>query len=93
MSDRPSPSALPPRLMTDAQVADMLALPSVQALRDMRSRGGGPPVVRLGTRVRYLPRDVMDYIAANRAAPTRTRKSKSSTGTTSEAGAGEEVSS
>lgn len=70
-------TSLPPRLLTDAQVADMLALPSVQALRDMRSRGGGPPVVRLGTRVRYYPRDVIEYINANREQPSRTRKSKS----------------
>ena len=75
MSERPV-HALPPRLLTDAQVADMLALPSVQALRDMRSRGGGPPVVRLGARVRYAPRDVVEYINSCRAEPTRTRKPK-----------------
>lgn len=75
MSERPVQS-LPPRLLTDVQVAEMLALPSVQALRDMRSRGGGPPVVRLGARVRYTPRDVVAYINECREEPRRTRKSK-----------------
>jgi len=89
MSDRPAPPALPPRLLTDAQVAEMLALPSVQALRDMRSRGGGPPVVYLGTRIRYTPRDVVEYINACRRAPTPTRKTKAKS--TSTTGTGEEV--
>lgn len=88
VSDRPS-TGLPPRLLTDADVAEMLALPSVQALRDMRSRGGGPPVVRLGTRIRYTPRDVVEYINACRETPTRTRKPK--TRTTSTASTDEEA--
>lgn len=66
-------ATLPPRLLTDAQVAELLAM-SVQALRDMRSRGGGPVVVRLGTRIRYDPRDVAAYIAAHRAAPKAGRR-------------------
>lgn len=77
MTARPAPpSPTLPRLLTDTEVAHMLALPSVQALRDMRSRGDGPPVVRLGTRIRYYPKDVAEWIAAHREEPRRTRKER-----------------
>ncbi|MDO5633290.1 MAG: helix-turn-helix domain-containing protein, partial [Micrococcus sp.] len=57
-----------PRLLTDADVAFILNL-SVQAMRDLRSRGGGPDVTRLGGRVRYHPEDVAAFLAARREAP------------------------
>jgi hypothetical protein len=55
----------------------MLAM-TPDALRQLRSRGGGPPVVRLGATVRYRPRDVVEYIDAHVQQPTRTRKEKRS---------------
>lgn len=78
-----------PRLLTAEDVVQILALPSVQALRDMHSRGQAPPRQPLGhRRVRYDPIALADWIDAQHDTPTPTRKPKSPAPAASE---GEEV--
>ena len=38
------------------------------ALRKARSRREGPPYIKLGSRVRYLPADVVEYMRRARKA-------------------------
>ncbi len=53
------------RLLTTNEVAPMLNM-TPAALKQARHKGGGPPWIKLGTRVRYAPADVRAYLAANR---------------------------
>lgn len=55
----------PDRLLTTAECARWLAV-SEQTLRNMRTRGGGPPCTKVGRAVRYVASDVEAYLAARR---------------------------
>jgi hypothetical protein len=56
------------QLLTEPQAADRLAL-KVATLRARRHRGVGPPFLRLGRAIRYIPDDIENYLAANRHIP------------------------
>lgn len=56
---------LPPRLLTEPEAAKLLCM-TPAALRKARSRGDGPPHIKLGSRVRYLPGDVVEYMRRGR---------------------------
>ncbi len=56
-----------PLTETDAEARLGLKVPT---LRAWRHRGIGPPFVRLGRAIRYLPSDIDRYLAANRQVPT-----------------------
>lgn len=49
-------------LWDDKQLAKRLSVAD-QTPRAWRLRGGGPPFVRLGRRIRYQPRDVEKFIS------------------------------
>lgn len=67
-------------LLTPQQLADLLGL-SVQTLYNRRSLGASmPPAVRIGTKVRFRPRDVEDWLAGlevNKPAPVPTAADES----------------
>lgn len=50
-----------------AEAADLLGLPSTQALRDLVYRGKGPVPVRVGRRVLFAVADLDAWVAAHRA--------------------------
>jgi hypothetical protein len=54
--------------LTEAEAAGRLGL-KVATLRAWRHRGVGPPFVRLGRAIRYLPADLDAYLGANRHTP------------------------
>lgn len=61
----PAPRRMPPRLITTEDVAAWLGF-TTDEIKRMRSRGRGPAYVKLGTKVRYDPRDVQAFIDSNR---------------------------
>ena len=71
---QPEHPAMPPAaklaagyLLTDAEVAELCGC-AVATLRNMRWRGEGPAVTRLGKRmVRYTPEAVQSFIDGNKA--------------------------
>lgn len=66
-------SKLPPRLLTEPEVAAMLSM-TPAALRKARSRGTGHPrFIKLGSRIRYAPGDVVDYMRRARETETQNR--------------------
>ena len=59
-----------PRLVTEAEAAEMLGM-TVSFLQARRVRGGGPPFVRVGSRtVRYDIRDLESWIRRQRREST-----------------------
>jgi hypothetical protein len=56
-----------PHIATSPQVAAIMQT-TVDALRMTRYRGGGLPYLKVGASVRYLRKDVLDYLAAHRTA-------------------------
>jgi predicted DNA-binding transcriptional regulator AlpA len=58
-----NPASLAPLLLTEAQVADLLAI-SPRTLQMWRYKGGGPKYVKAGAAVRYRPADVDDWLAS-----------------------------
>lgn len=56
------------RLLTAQQTADLLNLPSVQALYSRRSRSNGsaPPAIRIGGALRWRRSDIDAWLAAHR---------------------------
>ncbi len=53
---------LPPRLLTEKDVAQALSL-SVRTIQAFRLRGGGPRFIKIGSRaVRYRPEDVSAFL-------------------------------
>jgi hypothetical protein len=64
MADLLAPEELPP-IATAGQVAEVVQT-TVDALAQDRYRRRGIPYVKIGGRVRYLRRDVLDYLAASR---------------------------
>lgn len=71
MKNSSIPMAAPPaaveRLLTPADLADLLQLP-VQTLAVWRSAGEGPAYHRVGKHVRYSVPDVTAWLSARRAA-------------------------
>ena len=61
------------RHLDDAGVADILGC-SAAAVQVRRSRGAGPPYLKIGASVRYRVRDVLDWAAAQRVDPKTRRK-------------------
>ncbi len=53
----------PAPLLTPIQLAEILSVP-VDTLRSWRSRGVGPPALKVGRFVRYQPADVQAWMAA-----------------------------
>lgn len=51
------------------EAADMLGLPSVQALRDLVYKRQGPLPTRIGRRVRFAHRDLVAWADSHRDAP------------------------
>ena len=51
-------------LWSEKQCAERANL-TISYLRAKRSRGGGPPFVRIGRMVRYYPQDVRDWLASH----------------------------
>lgn len=56
--------------VVDEKEASGIVLEAVTTLRTKRCRGGGPPFIKLGTRVGYVRRDLFEYIAARRRTST-----------------------
>ena len=56
-------------LLTEHQVAQLLHV-KVKALQAWRSRGGGPPFIKLGRCVRYRLEDLEVFLTASRRAST-----------------------
>ncbi len=56
-------------LLTEQQVAAFLHV-TVKALQAWRSRGGGPPFIKLGRGVRYRLEDLEAFVTASRKAST-----------------------
>jgi predicted DNA-binding transcriptional regulator AlpA len=54
--------------LTEPDAAARLGL-KVATLRAWRHQGRGPAFVRLGRAIRYLARDIDDFVHANRHAP------------------------
>ena len=54
--------------LTEPDAAARLGL-KVATLRAWRQQGRGPAFVRLGRAIRYLARDIDDFVHANRHAP------------------------
>jgi len=55
--------ALPERYLTPEDLAELLALPSVETLYQWRRKRTGPPAFRVGKHLRYDPADVHIWIA------------------------------
>ncbi|NUK12897.1 helix-turn-helix domain-containing protein [Streptomyces lunaelactis] len=55
-------SGLPDRYLTPEDLADMLALPSVETVYSWRKKRIGPPGFRVGKHLRYDPVAVRDWI-------------------------------
>ena len=53
-------------LLDEHDVAELLKM-SVHTLRQWRSVGRGPGYVKLGSRVRYRPDDINDWLKESRA--------------------------
>ena len=53
------------RLLTTSEVAELIAS-TPAALKQMRQRGTGPRYIKLDTRVRYAPADVMAWVNEGR---------------------------
>lgn len=53
-----------PRTWSSAETADFLGI-SEKALRERRTRGTSPPFLRMGRSIRYVPRDVAQWIEDN----------------------------
>jgi len=66
-----SPSAQSPAslLLTEAQVADRLAI-SPRTLQMWRYKGGGPRYIKIGSAVRYRPMDVDSWLERQTRAST-----------------------
>ncbi len=56
-------------LLTEQQVAALLHV-KVKGLQAWRSRGGGPPFIKLGRCVRYRLEDLDAFLTASRRAST-----------------------
>lgn len=54
---------LPERYLTPEEVAELLALPSVNTLYQWRRKRTGPPAFRVGKHLRYDPADLHQWIA------------------------------
>lgn len=54
---------LPERYLTPEDVAELLALPSVETLYQWRRKRTGPPAFRVGKHLRYDPADLQLWIA------------------------------
>lgn len=54
------------RLLTTSEVAELLQM-TPDAIRVMRQRPGGIRYIKLGTRVRYAPADVMAWVNEGRS--------------------------
>ncbi|MCB4209172.1 helix-turn-helix transcriptional regulator [Arthrobacter sp. UM1] len=67
MTTAPGPqrNPLPPRMLTTDDLAAFLAITPDEVKR-MRVTGTGPEYVKLGRRVRYLPRDLYAWLEENR---------------------------
>ncbi len=59
---------LPPRLMTEVEVAEVQQK-SIQTLRNDRHLGRGTPYIKSGRSVRYSPYDVAEAILKGRINP------------------------
>jgi predicted DNA-binding transcriptional regulator AlpA len=64
-------------LLNEVGAARVLCL-SVRTLQAWRSKGTGPPFVRVGRAVRYRRSDIVDWIAANVVAPAHHQPPNSS---------------
>ena len=53
-----------PRLLTETEAAEMTDV-RPQTMAVWRSKGVGPPYVKVGRNVRYRPRDIEEYIEKN----------------------------
>ena len=62
-----------PGLLKDVEAAARCGM-SVSAFRNWRLRGGGPKFVRLGSAIRYDPRELDRWIADNTCAHTSERR-------------------
>jgi len=58
-----------PDPLTELEAAARLGL-KVATLRAWRHRGRGPTYLRLGRAIRYLSRDLDEFVQANRHGPT-----------------------
>jgi len=54
----PAPPASGPEYLTTAEAAELLGV-TVKGLEGMRTRGKGPPFIRVGGRVRYCVSDLL----------------------------------
>ena len=61
-----TPPALPGRLLSVQEVAELLQVP-VKTIYQWRHRGGGPRPMRLGKYLRFDPVDVATWIEARKA--------------------------
>jgi len=66
-------TSTPSRLLTIEEVADLLQLP-VNTLYQWRSRGDGPPGMRLGRHVRYSPEGVERWLSDQAKADRSSRE-------------------
>lgn len=55
--------------LTEAQLAQRWAI-ARKTLQAWRLRGGGPKFVRIGTAIRYMMADVLEYESANKCDST-----------------------
>lgn len=58
-----------PEVARDGEVAEYIGS-TKGALAQDRHRGRGIPYVRIGSRIRYLRADVLNYLNQNRVVPT-----------------------
>jgi hypothetical protein len=72
MNITPAPSTAAGKLdlIPEVQFAQLRRC-KVTALRNERSRGAGPPFVRLGRAVFYQQHDVLEYIRRHRVDPSK----------------------
>jgi predicted DNA-binding transcriptional regulator AlpA len=56
-------ATLPNRYLTPEDVAELLALPSVETLYAWRRKRTGPPAFRVGKHLRYDPAELQIWIA------------------------------
>lgn len=63
------------RLLTRSEVEERFGIPK-RYLEVASSKGTGPPIIRIGRMVRYAPRDIVEWIEANRTVPSRTHTSR-----------------
>jgi hypothetical protein len=59
------------RLLTPAEAAELLGGVSERTLADWRYHGTGPAFIKVGAQVRYDPRDLESYQAAQRVETAR----------------------